>query len=497
MGEELFIRFANCIMPKINKTLMTSPFEDKTSPLVSVIMPAFNREHSLSESIRSVISQTYSNWELLIVDDRSTDATANVIRSHSELDKRICYLKNEYTQGPAGARNFGIAHAKGEYLSFLDSDDAWLPHHLNDSMTVLVVENKVFCSSKWYEKKGNEIKPSVFIGSIDFMMKSFPESKRESNCHLFKPEIVEYLLTLDFYPFHISTVVINKSVLVTTGRFDERLFGPEDSDLLFRVVFNYGLCIINDFHSVWVQGEDNIHFFKNNSSDFEHQTVPKILKNRLNHVKFCELQIQFIQKNRYRLTNPDKLINMKRYEVAYNCYFLSRLCRKRNLCLYLKLKWKIQAYRLSTSPSVLHSKATEWSNLKRTRVLFERLPRVEISELLFFMKRPFPSENILSAKNRQFWLYLERDVVFRSENERLLLINRKSRIQWLVRRVPEKLRNLKAAPVIIGYQDLYDRRMRRFLIEMDRRHFGGLVDMTNTSVPIPLVNTNSQGPSWM
>lgn len=71
------------------------------SPLVSVIMPAHNREHSLSESIQSVINQTYQHWELLVIDDRSTDGTARVVQSLANTDERIRYLKNENKQGPA------------------------------------------------------------------------------------------------------------------------------------------------------------------------------------------------------------------------------------------------------------------------------------------------------------------------------------------------------------------------------------------------------------
>lgn len=292
------------------------------SPLVSVIMPAHNREHSLSESIQSVINQTYQHWELLVIDDRSTDGTARVVQSLANTDERIRYLKNENKQGPAGARNWGITHANGSYISFLDSDDLWLPHHLNECLSVLTVEDKKFCSAKWYEKKGTEITPSGFVGCVDYLMKTFSENKGNSNNYVFGPEIFEYLIVRDFYPFHISTVVVHKEVLERVCLFNEKLFGPEDSDLLFKIVLEYGLCIINNFHSIWVQGEDNIHFFKNSTQDFEKQTLPKVLKNRLNHLSFFKEQIRLIRANRHKLSDANRLIHLKRFEIAFNCFYL-------------------------------------------------------------------------------------------------------------------------------------------------------------------------------
>jgi glycosyltransferase involved in cell wall biosynthesis len=88
------------------------------SPLVTVIMPAFNRENTLPGSIQSVIDQNYQNWELIIIDDRSTDRTKEVVEDYINKDSRIKYLKNEYSQGPAGSRNFGIDNSKSKYVLY-------------------------------------------------------------------------------------------------------------------------------------------------------------------------------------------------------------------------------------------------------------------------------------------------------------------------------------------------------------------------------------------
>lgn len=96
--------------------------------LVSVIIPTFNRMHTLGRAIRSVLNQTYHNFELLIIDDASQDDTENIVSSFH--DPRICYFRLSENLGGAVARNEGISMARGEYIAFLDSDDEWLSEKL-------------------------------------------------------------------------------------------------------------------------------------------------------------------------------------------------------------------------------------------------------------------------------------------------------------------------------------------------------------------------------
>lgn len=101
------------------------------TPLVSIITPCHNAGAYLSHTIESVINQTYSNWEMLIVDDCSTDNSAEIIKQYSLNNPRIRYLKTEKPSGsPALPRNIGIDNSKGEYIAFLDSDDLWYPEKL-------------------------------------------------------------------------------------------------------------------------------------------------------------------------------------------------------------------------------------------------------------------------------------------------------------------------------------------------------------------------------
>ena len=97
--------------------------------LVSIIMPSYNTSEYVEESIKSVLNQTYTNWELIIVDDCSTDNSEEIIKQFTH-DARIRFFKNEKNSGAAISRNFALREAKGKWIAFLDSDDLWEPEKL-------------------------------------------------------------------------------------------------------------------------------------------------------------------------------------------------------------------------------------------------------------------------------------------------------------------------------------------------------------------------------
>lgn len=97
---------------------------------VSILMPCYNSEAFVTAAVRSVQAQTFSDWELLICDDGSSDASLRVVKSLAECDGRITVLKKNGPKGAAGARNTCLSKANGRYIAFLDSDDLWLPSKL-------------------------------------------------------------------------------------------------------------------------------------------------------------------------------------------------------------------------------------------------------------------------------------------------------------------------------------------------------------------------------
>lgn len=124
--------------------------------LVSIIMPSWNTGSYIGESIQSVISQTYKSWELIIVDDCSTDNTDQVVDKLN--DTRIRYLKNEKNMGAALTRNRAISEAKGEWIAFLDSDDLWQPNKLERQISFMKNNGYIF-SYHDYEKIDDKSKP--------------------------------------------------------------------------------------------------------------------------------------------------------------------------------------------------------------------------------------------------------------------------------------------------------------------------------------------------
>jgi len=124
---------------------------NKSNPLVSIIIPSYNVERYLSDACDSVLAQTYSNWEAIIVDDGSSkDNTAKVAESYCEKDSRFIYIYQE-NKGLSGARKTGIDAAKGEFIQFLDADDALMPERLQEMVNASskVEDNIILYSDFW------------------------------------------------------------------------------------------------------------------------------------------------------------------------------------------------------------------------------------------------------------------------------------------------------------------------------------------------------------
>ena len=123
------------------------------SELVSVVMPVHNAEKFIEDAIRSVMQQTYQNWELLVVDDASTDSSMSIVDRLASEDSRIKHVSNDTPTGyPATPRNLAVNMAKGRYIAFLDSDDMWLPDKLERQLPLFDKYAKVAVVFSNYEK---------------------------------------------------------------------------------------------------------------------------------------------------------------------------------------------------------------------------------------------------------------------------------------------------------------------------------------------------------
>lgn len=139
-------------------------------PTISVIMPAYNAASFIESAIRSVMRQTYQNWELLVLDDRSTDETASIAEKLASQDSRIRVIRREENSGGAAkVRNQGITLARGEYIAFLDSDDEWLPEKLERQLAAMGSADFCYTSYAVIDAAGVSCKLDYIVpANVDF-----------------------------------------------------------------------------------------------------------------------------------------------------------------------------------------------------------------------------------------------------------------------------------------------------------------------------------------
>lgn len=132
-------------------------------PLVSVIMPAYNSKGYIEKAIQSLQNQTYPNWELIIVDDASTDGTVDLVKNEIKENQKVHLLQNRENQGTGLARNLGIKAAKGRYICFLDADDLWFPEKLRVQVEFMQKNDLAmsFSSYRLISEEGEELNETV------------------------------------------------------------------------------------------------------------------------------------------------------------------------------------------------------------------------------------------------------------------------------------------------------------------------------------------------
>jgi len=196
-------------------------------PTISVIIPTYNRAHLLSRAVLSVLNQTYKDFEIIVVDDASTDNTYEVVKSFN--DPRIKYIHHEQNKGSAAARNTGIKSARGEYIAFQDSDDEWLPEKLNKQMEIF-----------------NRASPQVGVVYSGFYHIDGGNRKYVPDYNTQIPEgnIFEELLKKNYVG--TPAAIIRKVCFEKVGMFEERLLSLEDWELFIRISKFYEFKFIKD-----------------------------------------------------------------------------------------------------------------------------------------------------------------------------------------------------------------------------------------------------------
>ncbi len=191
-------------------------------PLVSVIIPTYNRAGWVSQAVDSVLTQTFSDFELLVVDDGSTDATLEALAPYGG---RLTFLRTRRNRGVAAARNLGTAAARGEWLAFLDSDDLWRPEKLARQVAFLAGHpGMAICQTdEIWIKNGVRVNP--------------PLTHRKQGGQIFLPSLARCLVSP-------SAVMLRRRLFWAVGGFDEKLPACEDYDLWLRIAWRHEIGLL-------------------------------------------------------------------------------------------------------------------------------------------------------------------------------------------------------------------------------------------------------------
>lgn len=274
-------------------------------PIVSIVLPTYNRSSRLGRSIRSVLSQTFMNFELIVVDDGSTDDSQRIVESFN--DQRIVLLKHEVNMGGSAARNTGIKAATGVFVAFQDSDDEWLPEKLEKQLKLFEKDSSgnlgiVLCEVLIKSKNGYRcIKPRI--------------QKINHNDLLYHRKNEGY---------YTIQLLVKKSLVETELYFDEKLASSQEWDFLTRLT---KLCRVDFVPEPLVR---------------IHETPESISSNQMS---ILETSIYILKKYNDELKKTPKALRTHYTNIAIN---LLR-CDKSMKSIKNYLKLAIQAYPLHPS----------------------------------------------------------------------------------------------------------------------------------------------------
>jgi glycosyltransferase involved in cell wall biosynthesis len=227
------------IMANSRNASLGCEMSEEKGPFVSVVIPSYNRARASIAAVDSVLRQTYSNYEIIFVDDGSTDETPKILRQFLcdrgvSCDRvRYFYQRN---QGPSFARNTGIAEAKGDWIAFLDSDDTWLPEKL-ESQVQAIEQFKGRCGACFSDAK--------LLINLGLNTTAFKAAGRDYNQDVGLDTDGAGLLARAFGGPWVQTLIARTDLVRQIGGFDLQLHFAEDHDFLFRLFLITEQCYVN------------------------------------------------------------------------------------------------------------------------------------------------------------------------------------------------------------------------------------------------------------
>ena len=293
-------------------------------PLVSIIVPTFNRTHHIQETLQSVLSQTYSNWECVVVDDGSTDQTLNILGEYSKKDARITYYSRpkEKEKGANACRNYGFEKSKGSYVVFLDSDDL-LAKDCIETRVLTAVNNPSI---------------SLFIFKmLRFHTKPFDSTKVVNRYTSIKANYLLMFLKHEL-PWQLTSMLIKRDELKV--RFNEQLQRFQDVEFAIKVLFQTNLeqlKILEDINpDCFYRQEDRHHKY---TIDF----IKLISKSLLEYLKSIDVIINQ-HKNDTKKYDKYRELQFVFYLKIYRNYILPNIANLKPESCFLKYYMFINKY---------------------------------------------------------------------------------------------------------------------------------------------------------
>lgn len=302
------------------------------NPLVSIIIPSYNRDNLIRESLDSVLAQTYLNWECIIVDDGSTDGTNAILKEYSIIDNRFIIVSKpmELRQGASVSRNLGLKFARGEYIQFLDSDDILAEDKLEKQIISLKKENKKtisVCKTHCFKEKKDDV--ILDIDRLDY--RDFSTSE----------EYFDVIGEIGGY-YAPESFLISKELIDFSGHWNENLTLNDDGEFFFRIIHNSNkIVFIND---TFVRHRENtgnnlsmLNSFQKATSLVNSWKIIEILY----ITKYNELNSRYLDKKKWAVYNELK----RTYPILIKqnkLFFLNQKKEDNLLCKFNKLKRRVK-----------------------------------------------------------------------------------------------------------------------------------------------------------
>ena len=213
-----------------------------SEPLVSVVVPLFNKEKYIVECLLSILNQEYRNWECIIVDDGSTDRSLFKVEGFINSVPGNWKVLTKLNGGPSSARNLGISMAQGEFIAFLDADDIWLPNKLTEQVNCLIKT------------------PNCQLSLTDYIIQSATGSNVRAIRSSKSPRLLsDWLNMRGFGGLIESTGLVRKSVFLNNAYFDEDLGTGEGLDFMLKVNSLGNFVVVPEFLTIYRLSEGQLH----------------------------------------------------------------------------------------------------------------------------------------------------------------------------------------------------------------------------------------------